>query len=78
MAQCEGTTKSGKRCRLDARPGSRFCHLHDKAEEETGTGEAEAAADEATATDLTELILTGIAAAGIFLIFRSFKWFPKF
>jgi hypothetical protein len=39
MAQCEGTTRSGERCKLDAQAGSRFCHLHGaKSEEEVPGG----------------------------------------
>lgn len=28
MAQCEGTTKKGDRCKRDARAGSPFCAIH--------------------------------------------------
>lgn len=28
MAQCQGTTKKGERCRRDAAPGSAFCAIH--------------------------------------------------
>lgn len=28
MAQCEGKTKKGERCRRDAREGSGFCAIH--------------------------------------------------
>ena len=78
MAQCEGTTRSGTQCKLDARPGSSFCHLHEPEEKDMGNGGGGASAAGAESTDLTDLILTGLMAAGIFLIFRSLKWFPKF
>lgn len=28
MAQCDGQTKKGKRCKRDAREGSSFCTIH--------------------------------------------------
>ena len=28
MAQCQGTTKKGERCRRDAGGGSQFCSIH--------------------------------------------------
>lgn len=28
MAQCEGKTKKGDRCKRDARPGSGYCSIH--------------------------------------------------
>ncbi|RME85626.1 MAG: acyltransferase family protein [Caldilineae bacterium] len=29
--QCEAVTQAGERCRLPARPGSRYCHIHQRA-----------------------------------------------
>lgn len=28
MAQCQGTTRKGEQCRLDAREGSAYCAIH--------------------------------------------------
>jgi hypothetical protein len=78
MGRCEGTTKSGNQCRLDARPGSRFCHLHDTAEKEAEPDEAQAACDDVEFADFVPLILAGAMAAGFFLVLRSFgRWIPK-
>lgn len=78
MARCEGTTRSGNQCRLDARPGSRFCHLHDAAEEDAGRGKAEAAQEDVEFGDLVHLLVAGAVVTGFFLILRSLgRWIPK-
>ncbi|MGD8362041.1 MAG: hypothetical protein PVJ04_11500 [Gemmatimonadota bacterium] len=82
MARCEGTTRSGAQCKLDARPGSRFCHLHGGAEEDAemrGTdAEAEAVEDTLEWEDIFPLFLAGVAAAGLIFFLRSFgRWIPR-
>jgi hypothetical protein len=79
MARCEGTTKSGDRCKLDARPGSRFCHLHQPEEEGAEGARGEGAgkgADELG--DLVPLLLAGAAALGVLLVLRGVgRLFPR-
>ncbi len=87
MARCAATTKSGERCKLEARPGSRFCHMHQPAEEREGAEEAQAegAGGEGGAAreceplgDLIPLLLAGAGAAVLLLVLRSFgKWMPR-
>jgi len=87
MARCAATTKSGERCKLEARPGSRFCHMHQPAEGREGAEEAETegAGGEAGAAreceplgDLIPLLLAGAGAAVLLLALRSFgKWMPR-
>jgi hypothetical protein len=76
MARCEGTTKSGDQCKLDARPGSQFCHMHGPGEEEdTPEGNEDAMEFE----DFVPLLLAGVMAAGFMLFLKSFgRWIPKF
>lgn len=78
MAQCEGTTRSGERCKLDAQAGSRFCHLHGaKSEEEVPRG-GEAAEEAVEWGDLVPLLVAGAMAAGVLFFLRSFgKWIPR-
>lgn len=76
MARCEGTTRSGTRCRLDARPGSRFCHLHESQEEPDRVEKENGEAWEKD--ELLPLLLAGAVAAGMLLILRSLgKWLPR-
>jgi hypothetical protein len=79
MARCEATTRSGERCKLDAQPGSRFCHIHSDSEEES-TAEHDGAAEEALEwEDLVPLLLAGAAAAGLFFFLKAFgRWIPRF
>ena len=78
MARCEGTTQSGQRCKLDARPDSRFCHLHQGAEEETPEAGEGTAEDGLDWEDLFPLFMAGVVAAGMILFLRSFgKWIPR-
>lgn len=78
MARCEGTTRSGAQCKLDARPGSRFCHLHGGAEEDADTKSTEAGEDTLEWEDLFPLLLAGVAAAGMIFFLRSFgRWIPR-
>ncbi len=37
MAQCEGTTKKGARCKRESLEGSSFCNTHQGMEEGTNT-----------------------------------------
>lgn len=79
MAQCEGTTQSGERCKLDARPDSRFCHIHGGSEEESKVENEATAEDALEWEDLVPLVVAGAAVAGLFLFLRAFgKWIPRF
>jgi len=77
MARCKGTTRSGSRCKLDAQPGSDFCHLHGEADGQTGSaGGAEG--ESITMEDLVPLIVAGAAVAGVFLLMRTVgRWIPS-
>jgi len=79
MARCEGTTRSGDRCKRDARPDSSFCYVHDP-ERETGEGDGEeTVAEDLELQDLAPILLAGILAAGLVFLLRGFgKWIPRF
>jgi hypothetical protein len=77
MAQCEGTTRSGDRCKLDAQPGSPFCHLHQEQEGEAPSGN-EPGESTLEWEDVAPLLLAGVLAAGMILFLRSFgRWIPR-
>ena len=79
MARCEGTTRSGNQCRLDARPDSTFCHLHDTEKADASGGEAEAAFDSVEFGDLVPLLAAGAMAVGLLLFMKSFgRLIPRF
>ena len=78
MARCQGTTQSGDRCKREARPDSRSCHLHEPDQEGAGDTGAEPAAEELEFIDLAPLLLAGILAAGLVLLLRGFgRWMPR-
>lgn len=78
MAQCEGTTRSGERCKLDSGRGSRFCHLHRGGEGEGAKAEGGCAGDAAEWGDLVPLLVAGAVAAGLLFFLRSFgRWIPR-
>ncbi len=78
MARCKGTTRSGAQCKLDAQPGSDYCHLHEKAGTEEG-GETTGGAETFELEDLVPLIMVGAMAAGFFVLMRTVgRWIPKF
>jgi len=78
MARCEGTTRSGGRCKLDARPGSRFCHLHGGVEEEAEEKGTDTGEETMEWEDLFPLVLAGVLAAGMIFFLRSFgRWIPR-
>lgn len=79
MAQCKGTTKSGNRCKLDAPPGSDYCHLHGKKREKSPPKGEHAAEEAFELEDLVPLILAGAMAAGLFILMRTLgKFIPRF
>jgi len=79
MPRCEGTTRSGNRCKLDARPDSLFCHLHDQSEKSGGGGATSAEEEAAEFGDLIPLVVAGAVVAGFLFLFRSFgRWIPRF
>jgi hypothetical protein len=78
MARCEGTTRSGQRCKLDAQPGSRFCHLHGEEEEERAEAGAGSTEERPDWEDIFPLFVAGVVAAGMIFFLRSFgKWIPR-
>ena len=79
MARCDGTTRSGDQCKRDARPDSRFCHVHNPEKEQTAGGENAAAAEDLELLDLAPILLAGIMAAGLVFLLKGFgKWIPRF
>ncbi len=79
MARCEGTTRSGDRCKRDARPDSPFCYVHDPEQENAAGNGGDDAAEELEFYDLAPLLLAGILAAGLVFFLKGFgKWIPRF
>ena len=79
MAQCEGTTRSGDRCKRDARADSQFCYVHDPERAAEAENGEEAAAEDLDFQDLAPLLLAGVLAAGLVFFLRGFgKWIPRF
>lgn len=80
MARCQGTTKSGDRCKLDARPDSEFCHLHgtDAAEDTSSAGDQ---AKESRPADWEAYVplLFGLAVAALLVLGfgRLGRWIPR-
>lgn len=70
MAQCKGTTKSGSRCKLDAQPGSGYCHLHAPIRKK-GSAREEPGSEPREREDLFLLILAGATVAGLFLMMKA-------
>lgn len=65
MDRCNGTTKSGARCKRSASEGSQFCAMH--ADQALDPEEATPSADEASGRDPLEA-LVAVAAAGVVLL----------
>jgi len=65
MDRCNGTTRSGTRCKRSASEGSPFCAMH--ADQARNPEEATPSADEARDCDPLEA-LVALAAAGVVLI----------
>ncbi|MGD2121135.1 MAG: hypothetical protein PVJ76_05295 [Gemmatimonadota bacterium] len=79
MARCEGTTRDGDRCKRNARPGSRYCYVHDPEREEVGENGGDAGTEEMEIQDLAPLLLAGVLAAGLVFLLKGFgKWIPRF
>lgn len=78
MAQCKGKTKSGDRCKLDAQPGSDFCHLHGQEGAQASPEDAEAAECAVDWEDLKPIVVAGAMLAGMFILSRALgKWIPR-
>ena len=72
MARCEGITQSGEQCKLEARPGSRFCHLHQEDDEESRSGETQSQeAQELELEDFMPLLVAGAATLAFIVLFKS-------
>jgi hypothetical protein len=56
QARCEGVTKSGKRCKNYAQPGSTYCHLHNTAASTPHPDDELAARKKALLAELDELV----------------------
>lgn len=67
MAQCEGTTKGGDRCKREAQPDSSFCHMHGPDE----GPDVQVSDEPAEWEDLVPLILAGAATLGFVLLFKT-------
>jgi hypothetical protein len=65
VAQCQGKTKKGDRCRRDARQGTSFCAIHQDQEVRART---ERAAEWDTEAIMTAAL--GFALVGAILLFR--------
>ncbi len=70
MAQCQGTTRKGERCRREARAGSAYCAIH-LDQEILGPPRAEETR-EATSPDRDTMLLAvaGLALAGLLYLLR--------
>jgi hypothetical protein len=78
MVQCKGKTKSGERCKLDAQPGSDYCHLHGQVGDEAPPDGAEAEECAVDWEDLKPIIVAGAMLAGMFFLSRALgKWIPR-
>lgn len=65
MAQCEGKTRKGERCRRDAKDGSAFCSIHvDQEIRERGQPSGE------WDTDAIMKAAIGFALVGAIFLFR--------
>jgi len=77
MARCEGTTRSGARCKREANEGSRFCYLHEASAEEPEREEGDTEALEFE--DFLPLILAGAATVAFVVVFKSLgRLIPRF
>ncbi|MCG6956134.1 MAG: hypothetical protein LJF04_09090 [Gemmatimonadetes bacterium] len=70
MAQCQGTTKKGERCKRDAREGSDFCSIH--VDQEIRPRSAPAGSAEWDRDSIMKVAL-GFALVGAVLFFRLRK-----
>jgi hypothetical protein len=70
MAQCQGTTRKGERCKRDARDGSDFCSIH--VDQEVRPRSTSAGPTEWDRDSITKVAL-GLAFVGAVLFFRLRK-----
>ena len=65
MAQCQGKTRKGERCKREARPDSAFCSIHQDQE-------IRPPSDHDTEWDTDAMVKTaiGFALVGVILLFR--------
>lgn len=66
MSQCEGTTLKGDRCKREARPGSRWCSIHEDQAPESARRREPMEWD----TDTILKTAVGVALVGAILFFR--------
>ena len=66
MAQCQGTTRKGERCKRDAAEGSAFCSIHTNQEAHAPGPRAEQPWDR----DAVLKTAVGFALMGAILFFR--------
>lgn len=66
MAQCQGTTRKGERCKRDAAEGSAFCSIHSDQE----VRRPEPRVEEAWDRDAVLKTAIGFALVGAILFFR--------
>jgi hypothetical protein len=70
MAQCQGTTRKGERCKRDAREGSDFCSIHLDQEIRP---RSDAAGSAEWDRDSIMKVALGFALVGAVLLFRLRK-----
>lgn len=71
MAQCQGTTRKGERCRRDAREGEAFCSIHVDQEIRPRSGPARASSQEWDRDALVKAAIGfGLVGAILFFGFR--------
>jgi hypothetical protein len=69
VAQCEGTTKKGDRCKRDAREGSAFCAIHQDQEVRARRPRVEQDWD----TDSIMKVAIGVGLVAAIFLFRFRK-----
>lgn len=78
MAQCEGTTKAGARCKRVAMEGSRFCSLHVPEEAQGDEPAADPRRAQTQDEDWASILLAAAAVGGMLFVLSLWrKWLPK-
>jgi len=70
MAQCQGTTKAGNRCKRDANEETGYCGFHEDQAETSSKASSTAGSGDGG----TDLILVGAVAVALFAIRRILRF----
>jgi hypothetical protein len=74
MAQCDGTTKKGDRCKRESAQGSKFCAIHldqeVRARNASAKSERSAKSEAEWDSDAVFKTLLGFALVGVIIAFR--------